>query len=255
MLNQFFELNRLDEEALGVSARDCYYQEIPKYFCWDESVNRWQPRKRALKTVGRIHFVSIHQGERYYIRLILTHRKDIRSWIDLRSAHGIVYPDFRAAAEGLGLLLNDAQYNEALKEGERFKTGFQLRLMFAIILVYSPPAAPMTLFHGHWRNLGDDLAYVLRTSYGIFNATTMQLKAFTLYQIGQILSSMGTSLEEVSLRMMDEEIVQVENIVSCDFKASGFPNYKDDWIVSSNLLNSAQQHFYDVVLKALFEDK
>jgi hypothetical protein len=251
MLSQFFELNRLDEQALGISARDCYYHEIPKYFWWDKEVNKWRARKQILKTVGRIHFISVHQGERYYIRLILIHRKDILSWTDLKSAHGIIYADCRAAADALGLLRNDVQYDKALKEGSKFKTGFQLRLMFAIMLVYSPPAAPTNLFNGHWLELGDDLAYTLRTSHGIADPTHIQLRAFTLHQISKILVSMGTHLEDVSLAMTSEEVNVVESILSAKLEENSLSVSRDDWMISVSLLTVPQRQFYDAVFGKL----
>jgi hypothetical protein len=152
MLNQYFLLNLKNDYALGTAARDCYFHEIPKYFYWDKEDNRWKSKKRPLNTVGRIHFVSIHQGERYYLRLILIHRRNIQSWSDLRTVEGHKHGTCCEAADALGLLVNDKQYDEALSEGASFKTGHQLRLVFAIILVYSPPAGPWALFKSHWIN-------------------------------------------------------------------------------------------------------
>ncbi|KAI7963676.1 hypothetical protein MJO29_004103 [Puccinia striiformis f. sp. tritici] len=186
-LNQFSQLNIDGTQGLFKNARDCYYHEIPNHFAWDKTVNKWVPRTKVLTTVGRIYFASLHQGKRYYIRLLLLHRKDVRSFKDLRTVGGMIMPDFRAAADELGLLLNNKQYDQALAEGAAFKTGFQLHLMFCIILVHSPPAAPPKLFEDHWRNLGDDVGYLLAENHNLRGASDDQQRAFTLYLVDQVL--------------------------------------------------------------------
>jgi hypothetical protein len=254
MLNQFFVLNQDNEQSLGIAARDCYFHEIPQYFYWDDENNRWQPRKRPLKTIGRIHFISIHQGERYYIRLILIHRKNIQSWSDLKSANGICYNTCREAADALGLLVNDSQYHQALTEGSKFKTGFQLRLMFAIILVYSPPAGPMGLLQGHWRELGDDLSYALVMKNSLQCPTPEQVMALTLNSIGKILNSMGSNLNDVGLRLNCHQESFLAELEAHTTKVQGLGDLANDWSISLGMLNSAQRHFYDTVYNQFFED-
>ncbi|WAQ90540.1 hypothetical protein PtA15_12A530 [Puccinia triticina] len=75
----------------------------------------------------------------------------------------------------MGLLVNDNQYNAALAEAALFKTGWGLQLLFAIILVYSPPPFPQKLFKDHFKNLGDDVVLKLATLYGATNPTKEEI--------------------------------------------------------------------------------
>jgi hypothetical protein len=251
MLNQFFLLNKNDERGLNVAARDCFYHEIPKYFYWDQEDNQWRPRKRALKTVGRIHFISMHQGERYFMRLILIHKKNIQSWADLREANGTNYQTCREAADALGLLVNDKQYDEALKEGAMFKTGHQLRVMFTIILIFSPPAGPTSLFQLHWHNLGDDVKHILKTKYDITEPEEDQIKAFILYQIRTILDFMGSNLKDVGLMMSHSQIFFLKQLQLSNLDGEEPVDFNQRWKISLSLLNPNQLHFYNMVTSTM----
>ena len=143
-LTGYFDIATRGDIALGHSATALTYQEIPKFFWW-ASNKGWKARLRASDTVGRLHFVSVHQGERYYMRLLLLHKQGVTSFENLRTIDSIVYSTYREAANAMGLLVNNFQYNAALTEAAVFKSGFQLRLLFAIILVHSPPADPTSL--------------------------------------------------------------------------------------------------------------
>ncbi|KAI7951330.1 hypothetical protein MJO28_007014 [Puccinia striiformis f. sp. tritici] len=245
-LNQFFQLNVDGTQGLFKNAQDCYYHEIPNHFAWDKTTNRWVPRTKVLTTVGRIYFASLHQGERYYIRLLLLHRKDVRSFEHLRTVGGVMLPDFRAAADESGLLLNDKQYDQALTEGAVFKTGFQLRLMFCIILVHSPPAAPHKLFQDHWRNLGDDVGHILEERHNLPNANEDQKRAFTLYLVDQVLRTMGSNLGLVAMQLnaVDQGLMK-----SIDLITTAGDNEEPNRILrlktNVGMLNEGQRLFYN----------
>ncbi|KAI7933900.1 hypothetical protein MJO28_017414 [Puccinia striiformis f. sp. tritici] len=136
------------------------------------------------------------------------------------------------------------QYDEALIDGAQFKTGQQLRLMFAIILVHSPPAAPVKLFEDHWRNLGNDVPHLLASKYNLLNVSNGQVKAFTLHLVDQILHSMGLNLGLVCLKL-DSRFKTFFKYVSVGGTTSDTcVNIEERLWVNEDLLNGGQKIFY-----------
>lgn len=68
-LTAWFELNKTDP-----SARQYLYQDIPHHYTWDKKSCSWKRRKRG-DAVGRMYFASPTQGERFFLRLLLTVRR------------------------------------------------------------------------------------------------------------------------------------------------------------------------------------
>ncbi len=64
----------------------------------------------TLGTVGRMYFVQPSEGERYYLRILLTHVVGATCFEDLRTTHRphtptiVVHPTFKAACLAHGLL-------------------------------------------------------------------------------------------------------------------------------------------------------
>ena len=61
----------------------------------------------------------------------------------------------------MGLLVNNKQHNLEMAKGVVFKTGHQLHLMFAIIVVHSLPSEPRDLYEKHKPNLSNNIQYFL----------------------------------------------------------------------------------------------
>jgi hypothetical protein len=79
--------------------------------------------------------------------------------------------------------------------------------------------------------------------------TGESIKAFTLYKMEQIMHSMGTSLEDVGLRMTGQEknmIKQLGEGTNC--------NYSKRWAIGHALLNLAQRDIYDTVVSEFFQN-
>ena len=53
-------------------ARDLLYQEAPSKFSFDSKKRCWIPRTRSAPAIGRMYYSSPNQGERFYLRLLLT---------------------------------------------------------------------------------------------------------------------------------------------------------------------------------------
>ncbi|XP_076893331.1 uncharacterized protein LOC143545295 [Bidens hawaiensis] len=101
MLTAFFETNRLDKMA-----REYLFKDFPKHFTWNAGSRRWN--RRVLKPQrGRLVSANPAEGERYYLRLLLSNVKGPTSFEDLCTVNGVKYPTFRRAALEIGLIEND----------------------------------------------------------------------------------------------------------------------------------------------------
>lgn len=65
-LTAWFNINRTNE-----AARNTTYQDFPKTWVYDGKKKVWKVRKRGY-AIGRMYFASPVQGERFYLRLLLT---------------------------------------------------------------------------------------------------------------------------------------------------------------------------------------
>ena len=79
-LTAFFEANK---EGLS-GAKDTLYQDFPHKFVFDKKKKKWTVRKKGT-AIGRMYFSVPSQGERFYLRTLLTVVKGPESFEDLRT--------------------------------------------------------------------------------------------------------------------------------------------------------------------------
>ena len=66
-LMAWFKINQKDPKA-----RSVLYTNFPEYYTWHPQSAEWRPRKSG-NTIGRMYTACSSQGERFYLRLLLTH--------------------------------------------------------------------------------------------------------------------------------------------------------------------------------------
>lgn len=142
-------------------ARNLTYQEFPLSFVWDAQGCQWTPRKQGY-VVGRLHSTYVTSGDSFYLRMILTRFKGATSFTELRTVNGQVYDTFKDACNALGLLENDMEWHEAIKENSHHATASQLRLLFVHILVNSEVSQPSKLWYDHINDFTDDIIWMRR---------------------------------------------------------------------------------------------
>ena len=81
------------------------------------------------------------------------------SFENLRTVDGIIYSSFKEACIALGLLQNDEEWDQCLKEAEQVQTGIQLRKLFAILLLFCEVTRPEVLWEAHISTLSDDILF------------------------------------------------------------------------------------------------
>ncbi|KAM7498068.1 hypothetical protein LguiA_022482 [Lonicera macranthoides] len=174
-------------------ARTLTYQQFPKHFVWHVKEKLWTERKQGT-SIGRMFFVSPNEGERFYLRLLLTVMEGPRSFQSLRTVNNVVHLTYKAACIAKGLLEDDEEWIQCLREAVIMRTGSQLRRLFCVILTQCSPLKPDALWNQFSVNICDDLSHKIRTSYGIEVSTDTQVHDYGLYLINQVLKECGKSL-------------------------------------------------------------
>jgi PIF1-like helicase len=67
-----------------------------------------------------------------------------------------VHSTFKAAAIALGLLADDYNWDNALREASLWEIPSQMRLMFTFMCIYGPPTDPLRLFENHLPSLAEN---------------------------------------------------------------------------------------------------
>ncbi|KAE9612274.1 hypothetical protein Lalb_Chr06g0171241 [Lupinus albus] len=110
-----------------------YAQYVSK-FVYVKRSRCWKLRKSGY-TIGRLVWISPFMGELYYLRMMLTVVKGLTCYEDIRTVSNIEYPTFRDACFAIGLLKDDKEYIEAIREAKDRGSGFYLRKLFVTMLL------------------------------------------------------------------------------------------------------------------------
>ena len=163
------------------------YQDYPSKMVWHKDDYKWTNRERGF-AIGRMYHAHPTSGERYYLRLLLTSVRGAKCWEDLYSFEGIQYPSFREASIAHGLLKDDQEWFQCLKEASHMQMGSQLRSLFVTIIKDCSPADPRALWDRFWPNICDDLRHHLQTHGRIEDPSEEQIQDYGLYLIDKLLS-------------------------------------------------------------------
>ncbi|KAL7132310.1 hypothetical protein ABFS83_12G064800 [Erythranthe nasuta] len=136
-------------------ARVLRYGDFPQQFVYKEDSRTWAPRKKGF-SIGRIANVPLGKGEDYYLRLLHNIQRGCTCYEDLRKVFDIVYPTFRDACYVLGLLDDDKEYIDAIKEVNTWASGDYIRRLFAVMLLSNSLSRPEHVWQSCWLDLADD---------------------------------------------------------------------------------------------------
>lgn len=146
----------MDANKIYPEARDLTYADFPTKFVWHLKERVWKPRKRGF-SIGRVTFVPQSTGEVYYLRVLINVVKGPTSFADIRTVAGVVYNTFEEACFALGLLDDDKEYIEAIKEASWWATGKYLRRLFAIMLQTKSVMLPNRVWEAAADILSEDI--------------------------------------------------------------------------------------------------
>ncbi|XP_035831868.1 uncharacterized protein LOC110869885 [Helianthus annuus] len=194
-------------------ARQLTYVQFPSKYVWKLKDCCWQPRQNYV-VIGRIYSASPSLGEAYYLRILLTKVKGPRSFEEIRTYEGVVYPTFRDACYARGLLDDDNEYIECIKESSFTGNAHYLRSLFGTLLLSNTLSRPEVVWEKTWELMSEDILYNMRKDSGMsgFVVSDERLKNITLTKIEKFLLCNGSSLHRFStMPYPDDDYLMTES--------------------------------------------
>ncbi|XP_076909136.1 uncharacterized protein LOC143566277 [Bidens hawaiensis] len=208
MFTSWMECNQIYNEV-----KELNYIEFPSKFVWKKEGKCWERRKLGF-SIGRIHSVSLALGEAYFLRILLNKVKGPTSFEDIRTVNGVVFPAFRDACYECGLLDDDMEYIEAIKEASNSGSGGYLRNLFATMLTSHCLSRPDFVWEKSWEILSDGILYNQQRALKStdLSLTEEQIKNLTLYEIEKLLLRNASTLRNFeTMPFPDEHSVSTSN--------------------------------------------
>lgn len=146
-------------------ARKYLYAEFPQHYVYDVPERRWKDRQKARRKIGRIYHVPPGTGALYHLRIMLNHIRGATCFEDLRTVNGVVYETYRDACYALGLLDDDAEYIDGIKEAFFWGGGYYLRQLFSMLLMSNSMSRPKHVWENTWMYLSDDIIIRMRNQF------------------------------------------------------------------------------------------
>ncbi|XP_048604781.1 uncharacterized protein LOC125582235 [Brassica napus] len=178
-------------------ARELTYAEFPTKFVWKSGTREWVPRKRGF-AIGRIAHIQPSGDELYFLRVLLNWVRGPTSYEDIRTVDGVLYHTYEDACYALGLMDDDKEFIEAIKDASDCSSATYARKLFARMLVSKSLSQPHVVWEATWEYLTDDILYKKRRETGRpdMNLTIEQIKNIALTEIENHLLSNGRSLKK-----------------------------------------------------------
>ena len=133
---------------------------------WVKKDKEWVRRKKLRRGqrssyIGRMRFVTPtpESMPTFYLRMLLNVVKGPRSFEDFRRVDGVLHPTYKMACFALGLIEDDSEWDQALREAAMSKSAKRMRQLFVIILTACFPLQPQQLWRDHCVSMSEDFAH------------------------------------------------------------------------------------------------
>ncbi|XP_072392261.1 uncharacterized protein [Diabrotica undecimpunctata] len=171
-LTEFFTLCQ-KPDVFGQFAKTLVFGDVPRYFTWNKSSKKWEPRKQGkphpsitgifkAKALGRLYTVHPNQRECFYLRLLLVNVPGPTSFEFLRTVNGRVFNTYQDACRELQLLEDDKHWDLTLADAALTSTPNNIRQLFAIILTTCYPSQAQTLWEKYKNCMTEDILHRIR---------------------------------------------------------------------------------------------
>ncbi|XP_075077416.1 uncharacterized protein LOC142164132 [Nicotiana tabacum] len=184
MLTKFFLMNETNKDAKKLKL---LYKDFSQYFVWSSTYKMWTRRQQG-NVIGRVVTCHPTEGEIYYLRLLLMNVRGPKSYKDLLTVNGICCDTFKESAEKRGLLHYDNNLVECMYEAACYQIPYNLRRLFATILVYCSPSNPRELWKQFENSMFEDFK-------SLANIAAKDIHLAVLNHINNILHSMGHDIK------------------------------------------------------------
>jgi hypothetical protein len=180
----------------GLTAKDVTYHDMPEHYTYNvvKGKHIWSLRaqENRFPTIGRMYQAEKCRTVLYYLRVLLTKRKGIASFEEIRTVEGVVYSTFKEAAVAINFLREDTEWRICLDDYCFTTTNIQmLRETFVIMIFYNNAENPNKLWDEFKDYLSDDFRFQRVNMEGILveNRECTQDDYYSaLYQLSDILS-------------------------------------------------------------------
>ncbi|XP_021979413.1 uncharacterized protein LOC110875525 [Helianthus annuus] len=253
MFLSWMEVNKNNEFA-----RTLTYVEFPTKFVWNSQDRTWTTRKTG-KPIGRIHCVNPSMGDTYFLRILLNKVRGPKSFEEIRTVNGQVFPTFRDACYALGLLDDDREYIEAIKEAYYTGSGYYLRNLFATMLSSNTLSRPEHVWENAWEYLADGILHTREKQTGIegLSLPEEQIKNLTLLEIENYLLRNNSTLRRFpSMPYPDSQsIASADNRLITDELSYDVSVVGAEFNTHLSTLTSEQRLIFDEITCAVDENK
>ena len=175
----------------------------------------FHPKQTA---IGRLHSINPAAGELYFLRMILFHVTEAKSFEDLLILpSGKICTSYKQVCNEIGLLNDDQEYNRILEEAAQTKMCHSIREMYVSILMFCQPTDPLHLFNTFWPTWTDDITHQAEKK-GI-TLTEEQKKTMVLVDIELRLDSFDKKLDDFSLPILTKEELSSVNVLTNNIPA------------------------------------
>ncbi|KAK8935509.1 hypothetical protein KSP39_PZI013684 [Platanthera zijinensis] len=238
MLTEYFHIYAMEQER-----HKYLYTDFPKHYTWNLTSKRWAIRRRRQKVIGRMYSVHPSEGERFYLRILLSHIRAPKSFEHLMTVNNITYSTFKESAEHYGLLERDNSLQNCMREAREFQLPQALRNLFTTILLFCTPTEVRQLWNDNYSAMSEDYAsstlisdvYVMNKLLHDIDYTLQQhSKSIAQFDIPQISSNFG-NVSNISSLIEDELSVPIS----------------DTALASVSLLNPAQCYAFHSIMEAI----
>ncbi|KAL3071933.1 hypothetical protein niasHS_017226 [Heterodera schachtii] len=204
-LTAFFKLCGADPDAAQLT-----YDRVPYHYSWNYKARAWKKRVRPLtedpdkaRMFVRVYTVSPRKHELFAIRMLLLHRPGPKSFEDLRTVDGTLFPTFAGAAQHLGLQVSDELFKRTMREAcAEISNLKRLQHFFAMLIAHAHPSEPQRLFD----EFVDEMNPPVAGAYpGAVPKTHARRAAEIMKNIEYFLNCMGTNSGDVGLSGLPDD--------------------------------------------------
>ncbi|GJU91462.1 hypothetical protein Tco_1303885, partial [Tanacetum coccineum] len=159
-------------------------------------MNELYPKARELTYAEFLTNVSISTGDAYYCRMLLNIAKGCRTHDEIKKVNGVVYPTYKEACYASGLLEDDNEYVDSIKDVAHWAPPEHLRELFVTLLSQKELTTPLTVWLQTWHLLAQDVQYKRRQVLNIPDLIISddEKKNVCLFYMEELLRSRGCSL-------------------------------------------------------------
>jgi hypothetical protein len=206
-----------------------------------------------------MYFVHPSDIERYALRILLLYRKGCSSFEQLRTVNGTIYSTFRETCHALGYFENNKDCESTLQEATSFASSYQLRELFALLLLNSAPTDPGALWFKFRSVMSDDILYECKKIDANAQLND-EIYNIALNKINDILMKTGNHISNYGNMPVIWEPINVQQFYRVGNLINEELNYNIEELnnnVNSDLpkLNKDQRSAYDTIIQRTLNNR